>query len=95
MGAGIKQGMLLTYGVLDMECFVEIGVRPIRVWNSELQRHENVYKTVRYPACKTSALLAELSGNAEELTPETLAIAKKLGYDCITTFTEKKEIDYD
>ena len=68
-----------------MECFVEIGVRTIRVWNSELQRHENDYETVCYPACETSVLLAELSGNAEELTSETLAIAKKLGY----TFTEK------
>ena len=68
-----------------MECFVEIGVRTIRVWNSELQLHENLDGTVCYPACETSVLLAELSGNAEELTSETLAIAKKLGY----TFTEK------
>jgi hypothetical protein len=69
-----------------MECFVEIGVRTIRVWNSELQLHENLDGTVCYPACETSALIAQLSGNAEELTAKTLAIAVQLGY----TFTEKK-----
>ena len=70
-----------------MECFVDVEVRTRRIWNSELQRwQEKVGGAVCYPACETSVLLAELSGNAEELTSETLAIAKKLGY----TFTEKE-----
>ena len=69
-----------------MECFVDVEVLRAQVWNEEAKDWEyKVGPKVHYPACETSALLAKLAGNEDELTSYTMDIAKQLGY----TFTSR------
>ena len=48
-----------------MECIIKIR----EAWNQDRV----------YPVCETSQIIASLSGNST-LTPETIALAKQLGY---------------
>tara|TARA_R110002049_G_scaffold254970_1_gene430473 strand:+ start:260 stop:508 length:249 start_codon:yes stop_codon:yes gene_type:complete len=64
-----------------MECFVDLSLLKMKVWNKEAKDWE--YKeggNVYHPVCPTSRLLAKLAGNEDELTSYTMDIAKQLGY---------------
>jgi len=53
----------------------------------EVQIKNNYGREMVYPICEKSRLLAQLSGN-RTLTPEAIAVIKRLGYTFKTTTKE-------